>query len=100
MPDDYFGEERSNLHQRINAAERRVENMQVRLSDSGLDTLSLRCAELVEDQFAQHHRGGRTQRLAKVQLIIREALREIATGERAWDAWYPGSVGHEPRAPV
>lgn len=96
MNDEDFGEERANLHQRIDALERQVENMTVRLSDGGLNALSLRVAHLVEDQFAQHHPGGRTQRLAKIQIIIREALREIATGEKRWDAWQPGRLGSAP----
>jgi len=84
-----FSEERANLHQRIGELEIRVQKMTIRLTEDGLDMLSLRAAEIIEDQFAQHHVGGRTQRLAKVQMIVREALREIATGERAWDAWRP-----------
>lgn len=96
MRDEDFGEERANLHKRIGALETQVEKMTVRLSDGGLNVLSLRVAHLVEDQFAQHHPGGRTQRLAKIQVIIREALREIATGEKQWDAWQPGSFGPAP----
>lgn len=39
-----------------------------------LDRLSLETAKLIEDQFAQHHKGGRTQRLAIIQTLVRTAI--------------------------
>lgn len=96
--DDDFGEERANLRQRIGELETQVEKMTVRLSDDDLNTLSLRCAHVIEDQFVQSH-ASRAQRLAKVQLIVREILRELATGKTRWDAWQPGSFGPAPSEP-
>jgi hypothetical protein len=41
------------------------------------DSIALDTARKIEDLFAQHHPGGRGQRLAKIQVLVREA---IATG--------------------
>jgi hypothetical protein len=100
MTDNDFGEERANCRQRIESLEARVEKLLVPLSEGGLNTLSLSVARLVDDEFAKHHEGGRTQRLAKIQVIVREAIREATTGERAWDAWSPGSPAPAPSEPA
>jgi hypothetical protein len=43
-------------------------------ADSVKDSIALRTAHAIEDLFAQHHEGGRTQRLAKMQVLIRDAM--------------------------
>lgn len=78
----------------------RIEAMKVALTEDGLDRISLRVALAVEDQFAQHHPGGRTQRLAKIQVLIRSAVQGATQGQVAWDAWHPGSCGPVPREPT
>ena len=75
------------LHQQISDLEKKVRLMQVGREDGSLDSCSLSVAELIEDQFAKHHPGGRGQRLAKCQVIVREAFREMLVGERKFDAW-------------
>ncbi len=86
----------SNYIQRIGELERQVRIMTVAQTDVGMNTAALKVAHLVEDEYAKHHDGGRSQRLAKTQVIIREAMREMLTGERAWDAWSPTSLGPPP----
>lgn len=83
----------------VNDLRRRIEKMAVALTAHGLDAISLRVAHLVEDQFAQHHSGGRTQRLAKIQMIIRAAIQDATLGERPWDTWEPGSCSPAPEKP-
>ena len=92
---DEEGEERANLYQRINALESLVSKMTKHRTNGGLNQLSLSAAYLVEDQFAGGH-DSRSQRLAKVQIIIREAIRETLTGERKWDAWRPDTSRFAP----
>ena len=75
------------LHQKIGALEKQVSLMQVHRDDGELNACSLSVAQLIEDQFAMHHVGGRAQRLAKCQIIVREAFREMLIGERDWRAW-------------
>lgn len=89
---DRIDEERANLHQRIGELEGLVARMEVAHTEDGLNAISLKCAEHVEDLFAQHHRGGRTQRLARMQLIIREAMRTNLSGKTDWT--YPNSLHH------
>lgn len=84
-------EERSGYQQRIAALETRIEKMTIGRTDAGLNVLSLQAATQIEDQFAMHHPGGRNQRLAKCQLIIREAMREIIQGEKDWRSWTPNT---------
>jgi hypothetical protein len=96
MDDD----ERINLQHQISDLTRRVENMSVALTQGGLDEVSLRVALAVEDQFAVGHPGGRLQRLAKIQLLIRHAVLLATRGQDRWDAWTPGSCGPAPTKPV
>jgi hypothetical protein len=42
--------------------------------DHRSDSTALETALLIEDYFAQHHVGGRMQRLAKVQCAIKRAI--------------------------
>lgn len=90
------GEAIGNYIQRIGELEQKVKVMTVSRTEGGMDTASLHVARLVEDEYAKHHDGGRTQRLAKTQVIIREAMREMLTGERAWNAWRPNSSASWP----
>lgn len=80
------GEERANLHQRIGALE--IENKQMRRhrSDDGLDAISLQVAQQIEDIFAAGHVGGRSQRLARVQIAVRETVRVALQGSEYWRA--------------
>lgn len=87
---DNFGEERQQLHQRIAMAEIRAERMERAHTDGGLNQIALDVALSIEDLFAQHHAGGRTQRLARMQIVIREAMRANLKGETHWQ--YPNSV--------
>lgn len=84
-------EDVSNYIQRIGELERKVTVMTVSRTDTGMNAAALRVAQLVEDEYAKHHDGGRSQRLAKTQIIIREAMREMLIGEPAWNAWRPSS---------
>lgn len=79
------------LRQNVNSLKRQCDSMQEKRGENGLNQLSLIVAGLVEDQFAMSHAGGRAQRQAKIQVIIREAMRDMLTGERQCNAWYPGS---------
>jgi len=45
-----------------------------------VDIIALPAAEQIEDLFARHHQRGRTQRLAKIQSIVRAVAYEIAKG--------------------
>lgn len=92
-------DEEGYVRQRLNDAERRIEKMTVPLTETGLNDLSLSVAKLIEDEFVKPHVGGRAQRLAKVQIIVREALREAVSGERAWDSWHPRSCCAPPSKP-
>ena len=94
-----FDEERANLYQLIAAADARIEQMLIWRDESELNNLSLRVAHLIEDEYAKHHDGGRSQRIAKTQLIVREAVRECLIGSRQWDAWQPGKFVAPPRYP-
>lgn len=38
--------------------------------------VSLEAAKKIEDIFCAHHSGGRTQRLARIQVVILEAIEE------------------------
>jgi hypothetical protein len=38
------------------------------------DSITLDTAITIEDLFAQHHVGGRTQRLAKIQVAVKLAI--------------------------
>lgn len=84
------GEERANLHQRIGQLKAQIERMELSRHEAGLDDIALNVAHQVEDLFAQHHNGGRTQRLARIQLIVREAMRANLKGETDWR--YPGNL--------
>ena len=97
--DDDWGEERANYRQIIATQQNRIERMVVALTDTGLDDISLRVALAVEDQFAQNHPGGRIQRLAKIQVIIRSAVQRATQGDAAWNAWSPDSCGLAPDKP-
>lgn len=74
-----------NLRHEVSDLRRRVENMAVALTDNGLNDISLRVALAVEDQFAMSHPGGRTQRLAKIQLLVRHAVVLATRGQDRWD---------------
>lgn len=93
--EDERGESHMNLRQQIAALQSKIDKMTVRLTEEGLNALAMQVAKLVEDQFAMGHEFGRGERLMKVQLIVREALREIATGEKKWDAWKPSNQPRE-----
>lgn len=80
MDDDY-----ANMQQRINELESLLDRMQLSRLEGGLNTIALEVAQQVEDLFAQHHEGGRGQRLARVQVTIREAMRANLTGKVKWD---------------
>lgn len=92
---DMDGEERANLHQRIAELENQAARMTKAHTDGGLNSIALDVAILIEDLFAQHHDGGRTQRLARMQIIIREAMRANLTGRVSWE--YPNSVQNAQR---
>lgn len=77
----------------------RLNTMEKHRTEEGLNALALRVALLIEDEYAKSHRGGRTQRLAKMQVITREAIREALLGERKWDAWWPKSNTNTPMVP-
>jgi len=99
MKDWTWDEERANLHQRIGHLEDQVSKMTKWRDDGELNALALRVARLIEDLYAQNHKGGRDMRLAKSQAIVREAVREALTGSRAWDTWSPSSVRLPPQEP-
>jgi hypothetical protein len=94
-----LGEAYANAVQRIGELEGLVNNMQVALGEGSLDEKALEVARQIEDLFVQSHPGGRSQRLAKIQVLVRETVRVATTGQRRWDAWRPGGVGPEPREP-
>lgn len=93
---DDDGEHLSNLYQRINALEGQVSKMTLPRSEGGLNELSLRVATLIEDVLIQSHES-RSQRLAKMQIIVREAIREALIGERKWNAWTPHVQAFSPQ---
>ncbi len=88
------------LYQQIGALEKKVRLMQVGRDDGDLNACALSVARLIEDQFAMHHPGGQPQRLAKCQIIVREAVREILTGERDWRAWRSWEQSFKPHVEV
>lgn len=88
-PDDDSAERFSNLAQRLGDALRLVETMKVTRSPGGMDSASLDAARAIEDMFAQHFPGGRTQRLARIQVTIRDCLERMLSGEVAWRAQEP-----------
>ncbi len=90
-------EENTNLRQHIDTLKQRHELMVKPRTEEGLNALALRVALLIEDEYAKGHQGGRPQRLAKMQVIAREAIREALTGERKWDAWTPNSSRFPPQ---
>ena len=100
MADSDFGEERANYRQIIATQQNRIERLAVALTETGLNEISLRVALAVEDQFAKDHPGGRSQRLAKIQVMIREAVRAATQGETYWNAWSPNSCGPAPMKPI
>lgn len=83
MSDDQ-DEYTSDLMQQISSLKGRISKMASYRSDGSLNSHSLEVAQKIEDLFAQHHAGGRIQRLAKIQILVREAIREALTGERDW----------------
>jgi hypothetical protein len=76
-------EERANLHQRIGQLERENATMQIMRTDAGLNAAALEVARRVDDIFA---RGGVgvAQRTAQVQIVVRETMRKMLTGEKHW----------------
>lgn len=60
------------------------------------DELALDAARQIEDLFTQHHAGGRTQRLAEIQRVVRWAIYEAVVGDRPTDR--PGNP-HATSAP-
>lgn len=96
---DHWDEE-GYTRQALAAARNRIERLVTPLTRSGLNDVSLRVALAVEDLFAQDHRGGRTQRLAKVQILIRSAIEMATQGEADWNAWHPNSCGPAPEKPM
>lgn len=96
MSVDDMGETISNYIQRIGELEQKVKAMTVNRTDAGMNAAALRVAQLVEDEYAKHHDGGRIMRLAKTMVEIREAMREMLVGERKWDAWRAGFSGSWP----
>lgn len=90
-------EENMNLRQHIDTLKQRHELMVKPRTEEGINALALRVALLIEDEYAKGHQGGRSQRLAKMQVIAREAIREALTGERKWDAWTPNSSRFAPQ---
>lgn len=87
MTDDgWVGEERQQLHQRIDALERENATMKMMRTDGGLNRAALDAALRIEDLFCQDHIGGRTQRLARVQILVRETMRMMLTGSEIWSA--------------
>jgi hypothetical protein len=99
MSDEDFGEERANFQQIIATQQRRIERLVTPLTENGLNEVSLRVAHAIEDVFAQGC-SGRTQRLAMIQIIIRETVREATQGEKKWDAWQPGVCLRKPDRPA
>lgn len=91
MEAEYASEAWQQLRQRIGELEQQVKNMQVVLDEESLNVVSLKTAEAIEDLFIEH-RGGRTQRLAHLQIMIRETIRMATTGQHAWNAWNPSSL--------
>lgn len=87
------------LQQEVASLRVRLDTMEKHRTEDGLNALALRVALLIEDEYAKSHRGGRTQRLAKSQVIAREAIREALIGERKWDAWWPKSNCNTPMVP-
>ena len=51
------------------------------IEPDNLDTVALQAANDIEDIYSQTWRGGRTQRLALIQLRIRQALVEALRHE-------------------
>ena len=96
---DEEAENVANLRQTLAYQANRIEHMAVALTRSGLDNISLKVALAVEDEFAKGQQG-RTQRLAKVQVLIRSAVEYATRGEVAWNTWSPGSCGPAPQKPV
>lgn len=45
--------------------------------EGGFNSEALDVAHQIEDIFAHHHKGGRAQRLARIQVIIRDAMQKI-----------------------
>lgn len=88
-----------NLRMEASSLRTRLDTMEKHRTEEGLNALALRVALLIEDEYAKSHRGGRTQRLAKSQVIAREAIREALIGERKWDAWWPKSNCNTPMVP-
>lgn len=84
MSAEMDGEERANLYQKIGTLKIQNEAMRLPRTDAGLDAVSLQAARHIEDIFAEGHRGGRSQRLAKVQIVIRETVRTALVGGAHW----------------
>ena len=85
---EIFAEECANLRQRIGELEKKVERIELPHTEAGLNKISLDVATKIEDLFSQHNEGGRTQRLARIQLQIREAMRANLHGEPDWKVDY------------
>lgn len=51
-------------------------------ADMNRDALALETARAIEDEYAKHHAGGRTQRLAKTQVLILAALERPTAASR------------------
>lgn len=83
---DDWDEQRAYFHQQVGDLQARVDRMTRAFTDEGLNSIALDVALAVEDLFAQHHDGGRTQRLAKMQVIVREAMRANLSGRTDWRA--------------
>jgi hypothetical protein len=96
MTEQMDGEERANLHQRIGALEIENEQMRRHRSDDGLNAISLQVARKIEDIFAEGHAGGRSQRLARVQIAVRETVRVALQGSEYWRASSDARNAHEP----
>lgn len=83
--------ERADLHQRIGQLETENAAMRRPRTDEGLNAVSLQSAQKIEDLFAEGHIGGRTQRLAKVQVVVRETIRTALHGAAHWNAFSGGN---------
>jgi len=46
---------------------------------TNLDAIALDCAHKIEDEFAKGHLGGAAQRTARIQLLVREAIKQFVT---------------------
>lgn len=84
MSDEDFGEERANLHQRIGALETENKNMRLLRTEAGMDEAALDAAREIEDLFVRSQ-GGRSQRLANIQLVIRRVLQIMLEGKPEWN---------------